>query len=166
MVSLPSETSEQSTLLHHHLENSLRQNQTTPWVVAMATVGHMHVRYTHMSLRCRFSDDAVLMLRPCHLMRSGFVILRWSLQASFRRHYCKTVKSVSSIFLLSIHTAHDSTGNLATWRGAAFTIHESKCVVVVIIINNRGIEAIPGLFGLKLLAPELLFFLNFSTPCI
>jgi len=68
MVSLPSEASEQSTLLHLHLENNLRQNQTTPWVVAMAAVGHMHVPYKLMSLRCRFSDDAVLILRRRNLM--------------------------------------------------------------------------------------------------
>ena len=27
---------------YHHLENNFRQNQTTPWVVAMAAVGHMY----------------------------------------------------------------------------------------------------------------------------
>jgi len=50
------------------MEKNLGQNQTTLWVVAMAAVGHTHVPSTLMSLRCRFTDDTVLMLRCSHLM--------------------------------------------------------------------------------------------------
>ena len=129
----------------------------------MAAVGHIHVPSTLMSLRCRFPDDTVLVLRRSHLMRSVFVILRWLLQASSRRRNCKTVQSVSSIFLLSIHTVHDSASVLATggrllyhpWIEMYTSERIGVDIIIIIIINNnnknknnRGIEAILGLCGL------------------